>query len=142
MGKRIVIGGTLLASLGLGAFAATGFGEGSSVPVPVTATSVAAKRVEGPAPRASAPAPRASLFRVIYKSTEPRPLPIGPNAVTIRSCPRGGAVLNGWFVRAGPDRSGVVAEGGQPDGTRRWSLVVDNTTGSEVQARFGIICLK
>ena len=142
MGKRILISGTLLASFGFGVFAASGFGEGSSAPVPVTATSVAAQKVEGPAPRANAPSPRASLFRVIYKSTEPRPLPDGPSAVTIRSCPRGGAVLNGWFVRAGPDKAGVEAEGGQPDGTRRWSLVVDNTTGAEVQARFGIICLK
>ena len=141
MRTRIAVGCAVVASAGLGAFAATGFGERGDE-AGVRAVTVETREVSGAPPGARAPAGRASLFRVIYKSTDATDVPTGYSSVTVRSCPRGAAIFSGWFLRAGPDKTGMVASGGAPEGSRRWRLIVNNTSGATRQARFGIICLQ
>jgi hypothetical protein len=142
MRTKIMIGSAIAASAALGAFAATGFGDGSGTTRAVNAVEVAAHEVSGPPAGAKAVARRASLFKVIYKETDPTPLPAGTNVVTVRSCPRGAGVLSGWFIRNGQDKSAMYGTGGTPDGVRKWVAVVTNNAGAGKQARFGIICIK
>jgi hypothetical protein len=139
---KILVAGAVVASAGLGVVAASGFGDGGGQPAKVSASDVAAHRVDGPPPGSGAPVRRASLFKVIYKATRPNDVDPGVNVVTVRSCPRGGAVLSGWFIRNGADKSGLEAGGGAPVRVRRWQLVVNNTTGAVRRARFGIVCIK
>ena len=98
--------------------------------------------VSAPPAGVSAPAKRASLFKILYKETDPTELAAGTNVVTVRSCPRGAGVMTGWFIRNGLDKSGMDASGGTPDGVRRWTIVVTNNAGAGAKARFGIICLQ
>lgn len=135
------IGCVAIAGVAFGAFAASGFGEGGTPEVSARTVSVQAHDSKAPPASARAASPRASLFKVIYKSTRAITLAPGHSAVTVRACPKGAAVLSGWFVRAGPERTGMVAAGSTPDGTRRWTLIVDNATGTPNKARFGIVCL-
>jgi hypothetical protein len=139
MRKKIVMGCAVALSAGLGAFAATGFGDGADE-VAVTSAAVETHTVGAPPPGVAGASRRASLFKVIYKSSDPFALDPGTTTVTVGKCPRGGGVLSAWFLRTGPDKSGLDAGGGTPVGLRRFDLVI--TTTVEREARVGLVCLK
>lgn len=141
--KKLLLCIALIAAAALGVFAATGFGLGGDSNTSVTAATVKTHRVT--APPAAAPAVgkrQASLFKIIYRSTDPTSVPTGVNTFTVKSCPKGGGVLSGWYERTGGVKSGVIALGGGPDGTRRWEVVISNNAGVPVNVKFGIICIK
>jgi hypothetical protein len=141
--KKLSLCAALVAAVALGAFAATGFGLGGDSETAVTATTVKTHAVK--APPAGAPTVgkrRASLFKITYRSTDPTSMPTGVNTITVKACPKGGAVLNGWFHRTGMVPGGVVALGGTPNGLRKWDLVISNNAGVPVNVKFGIICIK
>jgi hypothetical protein len=141
--KRPLLCAAVLAAVALGAFAATGFGLGGDSNTSVTTATVKTHAVK--APPAGAPAVgkrRASLFKITYRSTDPTSVPAGLNTVTVKSCPKGAGVLNGWFHRTGIAPGGVFALGGTPNGLRKWDLVFTNNNGTPVNVKFGIICIK
>ncbi len=144
MKKKVVAGIAVVASAAFGAFAASGFGETGGSDSSAEAFSVQTHAVKAPPPEAAvgAPAAKASLFRVISKSSRPKEVPAGYSSAKVGSCPKGSSVLSAWFERSADDPTGLLAAGGAPDGGRKWTLIVNNTTGESRNAKFGIICIK
>jgi hypothetical protein len=141
--KKLLVCAALLVAVAMGAFATAGFGLGGDSSTSVTAATVRTHAVK--APPAGAPTVgkrRASLFKITYRSTDPTQVPTGLNTVTVKACPRGAGVLNGWFHRTGVAPGGVFALGGTPNGLRKWDVVFTNNAGSPVNVKFGIICIK
>jgi hypothetical protein len=139
--KKLLACIALIAAVALGAFAATGFGRGGDSTTSVTAATVKTHSVK--APPAGAPAfgkRQASLFKITYRETDPTTLANGPNTVTVKSCPKRAGVLNGWYERTGPAKTGVVSHGGGPDGLRKWVVAV--VSSGALNVKFGLICIK
>ena len=142
--KKLLFSAGLMAAVALAAFAANGFGLGGGDSTQaVTATTVKTHRVAAPPAMAPAVGKRqASLFKITYRSTDPVLLGAGVHSVTIKKCPKGAGILNGWYTRTGGDPAFLLSLGGQPDGVRKWTLAVNNTSGGNVNAKYGIICIK
>jgi hypothetical protein len=141
--NRTLIVCAIVAAAGLGAFAATGFGERDASPAELTATALDTHAVG--APPAGAPGVerrRASLFKILYRTTDPVSAPAGYSSYTLEKCPKGAGVINGFHVRTGSTKTGVRAAGTFPDGVRKWTYVIENVNGVPVDVRFGLICLK
>jgi hypothetical protein len=144
MGTRGVIAVLAIATTGLGAFVATGFGQDEEPPpAAVETVTVDTHRVEAPSNGAPKLAQRrATLFKVIYKESDATPVGTGYRRFLLKVCPRNSGILSAWHVRAGTDKSGLLAAGGTPNGVRRWDYVVNNVSGAERNAKFGFICIK
>lgn len=143
MRTRIGIGCTLLASAGVGAFAASGFGDGGEGARPVSAQTVDTHVVAGPSAGAPALGKGASLFKVIYKASNTVSIPSGTTLWNLGVCPKGGAVLSSWHLRNGAVKAGIAAGGSTPtSGVRRVDYVTTNSLGSPANGRLGIICIK
>jgi hypothetical protein len=142
MGTRGVIAVLAIATTGLGAFVATGFGQDEEAPATVGTATVDTHRVKAPSegvPKLAAQ--RGSLFKVIYKESDPVDVPLGTTTFTLKVCPKNSGILSAWHLRTGVDKAGVVSHGGTPNGVRRWDYVVVSNA-SDRKARFGFICIK
>jgi hypothetical protein len=140
-GTRLVAGG-VVAGLTLGALAAIGVGGEGSDPEPLPVRSVATHTVDAP-PAGRVATKAASLFKVIYKESDPVPIADGVTPFDLGACPRAGAVLSAWHIRVGATKAGLLATGSTPTtGSRRMDYVVTNTTGGTVDGRLGLICIK
>ena len=141
--NRTLIVCAIVAAAGLGAFAATGLGERDDLPTELTATALGTHAVG--APPAGAPGVakrRASLFKILYRTTDPVEVPTGYSSYTLEKCPKGAGVINGFHVRTGTDKTGISAAGTVPEGVRKWTYVIENASGLPRDVRFGLICLK
>ena len=141
--NRTLIVCAIVAAAGLGAFAATGLGDRDERPVELAATALDTHAVG--APPAGAPEMgkrRASLFKILYRTTDPVSAPAGYSSYTLERCPKGAGVINGFHVRTGADKTGIRAAGTFPDGVRKWTYVIENVSGLARDVRFGLICLK
>jgi hypothetical protein len=140
--NRTLIACAIVAAAGLGAFAATGLGDNDESPLPLTATALGTHAVGAPPAGAPQAAKRASLFKILYRTTDPVQAPIGYSSYTLQKCPKGAGVINGFHLRTGATKTGVRAAGTFPEGVRKWTYVIENVTGAPVEVRFGLICLK
>lgn len=142
MRPRILAGLGAAGALAFGAFAATGFGNGGGAPAEIATKTVTTHSVAGPPDGVTAAGKRGGLFKITYRSTDPTQVTAGLTEVTVRKCPKGGGVLNAWHLRTGQQEGGVISEGGNPDGLRKWHVVVLNDTSGTVNVKFGLICIK
>src|SRR5215213_7824707 len=136
MRPRILAGLGAAGALAFGVFAATGFGNGGGAPAEIATKTVETHAVAEPPDGVTAAAKRGGLFKITYRSTDPQAMPSGYSTITLKSCPRNGAVLNGWDIRTGATKTGVFSAGGTPDGLRRWQIVIDNTAGAGTEVKF------
>jgi hypothetical protein len=142
MRGRAIAGG-VLASMALVGFAATGLGDDADESA-VEAATVDTRRVSAPSEGAPMLAKGGqTLFKVIYKESDPTPVGTGARSVTIDQCPRGAGVLNGYYSRTGLEKTGIEMHGGTPTGNvRSWVIHLNNTTGTEQDVVFGLVCIK
>lgn len=142
MRTRILIGAALIVAAGLGAFAANVFGGGGSEPTPLTVQRVATHKVDGPPAGAPKIEGKAALFTIQYKTSNTVNIPNGYSSYNLGTCSSDGAVLSSYHLRNGDNLAGLLAAGNRPNGTRRVTYVIDNTTGSTVKGKLGLVCIK